>query len=238
MAQQLPFDFSTLTPATVEVLRSAKRRTIALEVHPNLRVILRAPVRCPEAVIRTFLRSRAEWVTQQLAHFRALPPRPTLAPIALASRQRLLGVAFEIRLMPDASTGLQYDPGVLSVNGRHARDTAATARALIEWYRQQARTLFESLVDAWHAHPRFARYERPSLKIRAMRSRWGSLSTRSGMTLNLLLIHAPLSAIEYVVVHELCHLRYRGHGREFYGLMDSVLPDWRARKLLLEASTG
>ena len=71
-----------------------------------------------------------------------------------------------------------------------------------------------------------------------MLRRMGSLSTRSGMTLNLLLIHAPLSAIEYVVVHELCHLRYRGHGREFYGLMDSVLPDWRTRKLLLEASTG
>ncbi|MSQ67859.1 MAG: M48 family peptidase [Gammaproteobacteria bacterium] len=238
MEQQLPLDFSTPAAPTVEVLRSAKRRTISLEVQPNLRVILRAPVRCPQAVLQAFLRSRAAWMTQQLAHFRDLPPRPTLAPDAMASRQRLLGVEFAVRLAPEAPTGLCYEAGVLSLNGRHARDPQARARALIGWYRSQARTRFESLVDTWHAHPRFRRYARPPLKIRAMRSRWGSLSTRTGMTLNLLLIHAPLAAIEYVVVHELCHLRYRGHGRGFYGLLESVLPDWRARKLLLEASVA
>jgi predicted metal-dependent hydrolase len=99
-----------------------------------------------------------------------------------------------------------------------------------------ARRLFERLIDQWHSHPRFQRYPRPPLKIRAMRSRWGSLSPRTGMCLNLLLIHAPLAAIEYVVVHELCHLRYRGHGKGFYGVLESVLPDWRARKKCLETS--
>ena len=112
----------------------------------------------------------------------------------------------------------------------------AVRRALDTWYRARAATEFTALLDHWHAHPRFARYPRPALNIRAMRTRWGSLGTRRGMTLNLALIQAPHACIEYVVVHELCHLRFHGHGRGFYGLLETVMPDWRARKTLLEAS--
>ena len=141
-----------------------------------------------------------------------------------------------MRLLPAAPIGVAFADGVLELRGRHAKDEAAVARALLDWYRQEARRLFERLIDQWHSHPRFQRYPRPPLKIRAMRSRWGSLSPRTGMCLNLLLIHAPLASIEYVVVHELCHLRYRGHGKGFYGVLESVMPDWRARKTALEAS--
>ena len=55
------------------------------------------------------------------------------------------------------------------------------------------------------------------------------------MSLNLALIHAPLDCIEYVVVHELCHLRYHGHGRGFYQLLEVLMPDWKARRQTLEA---
>jgi len=232
MSEQLQFDLSPPTPA-VEIRRSA-RRTLSVEVHPDLRVILRAPLRCPESLVQQFLSSRQAWIERQQAHFRARTPTPRLA--TGAPRHRWLGQSFSLRLLPTASGEPRFQDGVLELRGRHARDEAAATRALLEWYRAEARRLFERLIDQWHSHPRFQRYPRPPLKIRAMRSRWGSLSPRTGMCLNLLLIHAPLPAIEYVVVHELCHLRYRGHGRGFYGVLESVLPDWRTRRQLLEAS--
>jgi predicted metal-dependent hydrolase len=87
--------------------------------------------------------------------------------------------------------------------------------------------------------------------VRKMTSRWGSLGgpvrrgalrwpgvsprTASRMTLNLALIRAPRECSEYVVVHELCHLEHRGHGRDFYRLMDQQLPDWPERKRRLES---
>jgi predicted metal-dependent hydrolase len=234
MNEQLQFELSPPAPA-IEIRRSA-RRTVSIEVHPDLRVILRAPLRCPESVIHQFLASRREWIARQLSHFRTRAPRPRLEPANTAQRHCRLGQSFELRLVPEAASGLRFDADVLELRGRHARDDAAVGRALLDWYRSEARQLFERLVDQWHGHPRFQRYLRPPLKIRAMRSRWGSLSPRTGMTLNLLLIHAPLAAIEYVVVHELCHLRYSGHGKGFYGLLEGVMPDWRARKQLLEAS--
>jgi len=123
------------------------------------------------------------------------------------------------------------------VIGGPAASRLETARQVYAgWSRAQAAVEFTALLDTWHSHPRFARYPRPALAIRAMRTRWGSLGTHRGMSLNLALIEAPRTCIEYVVVHELCHLRYHGHGRGFYRLLEAVLPDWRARKRALEAS--
>ena len=234
MPEQLQFDLTSPAPP-IEIRRSA-RRTLSIEVHPDLRVILRAPLRCPESLIEQFLASRQAWIERQQAHFRTQGPRPRRSPANAAQGHRWLGQSFSLRLLPAAPAGVHFVDGVLELRGRHAKDEAAVARALLDWYRQEARRLFERLIDQWHSHPRFQRYPRPPLKIRAMRSRWGSLSPRTGMCLNLLLIHAPLAAIEYVVVHELCHLRYRGHGKGFYGVLESVLPDWRARKKCLETS--
>jgi predicted metal-dependent hydrolase len=217
----------------IEIRRSA-RRSFGIEVHPDLRVIVRAPLRCPESIILQFLASRQAWIARQQAHSRSQPPRPS--PTPAAQRRSPVGQAFALRLLPGAAAGVQFADGVLEVRGRHACSEAAVARAVLAWYQQEARRIFEQLVDQWHGHPRFQRYPRPPLRIRAMRSRCGSLSPRTGMCLNLLLIHAPLAAIEYVVVHELCHLRYRGHGKGFYSVLDAVLPDWRARRKLLEAS--
>ena len=72
--------------------------------------------------------------------------------------------------------------------------------------------------------------------VRAMQSRWGSLSAAGTMTLNVNLIRAPRACIEYVVTHELCHVEYRDHDARFYRLLERVLPDWKTRKQRLEAA--
>ncbi|MGE3772504.1 MAG: M48 family metallopeptidase [Gammaproteobacteria bacterium] len=240
-AAQQAFDFdavATGAPATsprwtVDVRRS-RRRSLSVEVHADLRVIARAPLHCPEAAITAFIASREAWIARQLEHFAHRPP-VLEARYADGETHWFLGEPLQLRLAPQARHVIARRPGVLEVGGARVADAARTARAVQHWFREQARIVFGELLLQWQAHPRFARYPVPALKIRLMRTRWGSFSPRTGMTLNLVLIHAPRPAIEYVVVHELCHHRYRGHGKGFYALMDAVLPDWRARKRLLEA---
>ncbi len=234
MSQQLELELAPPAPV-VEIRRSPRRRSLSIEVHPDLRVILRVPARCPEVLAQQFLASRGDWIDRQLAHFRQQPPRRALEVPREGMRLALLGQTIRVRRLPEARSGLEFANGELLLRGRHAANDKAAAAALLRWFQGEARVLFERLIDHWHVHPRLARYARPPLKIRAMRSRWGSLSPRTGMTLNLLLVHAPLAAIEYVVVHELCHLRYHGHGKGFYGLLEAVLPDWKARKKLLNS---
>jgi len=88
--------------------------------------------------------------------------------------------------------------------------------------------------------PLIDRYEKAlqvsvkDIRFRHMKTRWGTCNTRSHcICLNLELARRPAEALEYVVAHELAHLRVPGHGKRFYALMDEVMPDWRARKLTL-----
>ena len=220
-----------------ELLRHPRRRNLAIEVHADLRVVVRAPARYPAAEIEHFVAERAAWIETQLAHFRRRGP--LLAPrlrYVDGEAHPYLGQHYPLALRPAAPDGVVFEDACLRIGGAATRTASDVRRALDAWYRTRAAIEFTTLLDHWHAHPRFARYPRPALNIRAMRTRWGSLGSRRGMTLNLALIQAPRSCIEYVVVHELCHLRFHGHGRGFYDLLAAVMPDWRARKTLLEAS--
>ena len=232
---QEAFDFDAVAPRWRVDIRRSRRRTLSLEVHADLRVIARAPLHCPDVAIEAFIASRQHWIARQLEHFAQRPPALE-THYADGETHWFLGEPLQLRLAPRSKTAIAHRPGVLEVGGARVADAAHTARAVQHWYRAQARSVFIELILRWQAHPRFARYPVPELKIRLMRTRWGTFSPRTGMTLNLALIHAPLAAIEYVVVHELCHYRYRGHGKGFYALMDAVLPDWRERKRLLESS--
>lgn len=229
---------STATPARCDYvvdLRRSRRRTLSIEVHPDLSVVARAPLHCPQSTIDAFLASRQRWIARQLEHFRTRPP-VIEARYADGETHWYLGEALQLRLLPRAAAGITRRAGVLEVGGARVADARRTARAVQAWYKHEANALFTALIERWQQHPRFARYPVPALRVRLMRTRWGSFSPRTGMTLNLALIHAPLAAIEYVVVHELCHHRYHGHGKGFYALLEAVLPDWRARKRLLETS--
>ena len=220
-----------------ELRRSAKRRSLSIEVHPDLRVVVRAPQRLPTRDIEAFIAARALWLAAQLEQFRSAPRLPLRVPTyADGATHYYLGRPHRLQLDPSARHGVERQDDSLVIGGRAARDGLATHHALSHWYRARAQEEFTTILAAGYLHPRFQRYACPALQIRTMRSRWGSLGARRGMTLNLVLIQAPRECIEFVVMHELCHLRYHGHGKGFYTLLDVVCPDWRARKRLLEDS--
>jgi predicted metal-dependent hydrolase len=75
----------------------------------------------------------------------------------------------------------------------------------------------------------------PPLRVRAMRTRWGSLAPSGTVTLNAELVRATSEQLDYVIFHELCHLRVRGHGRDFYGELARYVPEWRRVRRALHA---
>ena len=109
------------------------------------------------------------------------------------------------------------------------------------WYvRRARRELPRRLEVCWASlreGGRFACGDRPLpiLRIKRMRSRWGSMSPRGAMSLRHDLIRAPEECIDYVIVHELCHLVHPNHGREFWALVEQLVPDWKRRKRRLQA---
>lgn len=235
-----------------EIRRSTRRRTLAIEVHPEPRVIVRAPSGWPAAQIAARLAERTAWIGRHVQRFRglaaALPPPPGYVTGDLL---HYLGELHRLEVGTAGRPGVARHPGVLRVGVPAGAGPDRVRRALETWYRARAQELFAVLVEEQFGWFRDRGHPVPALTIRKMTTRWGTLAgpvRRGGLpwsaarprgasrlTLNLVLVRAPRECSEYVVVHELCHLEHRGHGRNFYRLMDQRLPDWPERKRRLES---
>lgn len=105
-----------------------------------------------------------------------------------------------------------------------------------KWYKRQAQEIFSTILDnCWSLFEAWG-YIKPVFKVRKMRTRWGSMSSQGKMSLNLDLIKMPYKCIEYVIIHELCHLKHHNHGKGFYAALVKRLPDWKELKKILEES--
>jgi predicted metal-dependent hydrolase len=120
--------------------------------------------------------------------------------------------------------------GRIIVTTRNEPNEAKTKKLLQSWYRMRADILFNDRLVACHEIAAREGIPVPELRIRKMRSRWGSYSSKGVVTLNLFLIMTPVECLDYVILHELCHYKVGGHGPPFWTLLARMLPDCRQRK--------
>jgi predicted metal-dependent hydrolase len=217
-----------------EVRFLASRQTLGIEVHPDSRVVVRAPLGCPETLIAERVRKRAAWISRQLAEFERYHPRTPARQYVNGESHLYLGRQYRLKLLSSDTRGVKLTRGRLLVSLPGEPDPERVKALLHRWYLDRARAVFGEVLDASLRH--FKGVEHPRLIVRAMQSRWGSLSRAGTMTLNVNLVRAPRLCIEYVVVHELCHIKYRDHDARFFKLLGQVMPDWEQRKQRLEAA--
>jgi predicted metal-dependent hydrolase len=208
------------------------RHTLGIEVHPDRRVVVRAPTGCAEAVITQRVRKRAGWISRQLADFQRYSPRTPQRQYVSGETHLYLGRQYRLKLVAGEPASVRMNRGQLVATLPGRADSERVKAMLHRWYLDRAMAVFKKVLDEYL--PRFKGHHAPRLMVRALRSRWGSLSPAGTMTLNANLVRAPRACIEYVVAHELCHLKHRDHDAGFYRLMGRVMPDWEARKQRLE----
>ena len=112
-------------------------------------------------------------------------------------------------------------------------------RMVTKFLDRQCKTVYNEILE--ELYPLFRKYgvAMPVLRIRDMKTRWGSCLVKKGViTLNKHLIEAPRNCIEYVIMHELCHFIYPNHSKQFYSFLSMLMPDWRERKTILDKSTA
>ncbi len=222
-----------------EVVERPGRRTLGIEVHPNGRVLALVPKNCQASVIEQKLRLRSGWISRQLAMFSRYERGVARPHYVSGESHRYLGRQYRLRVAPNdpdlGSDRVQLLRGELFVAGPDRLPPVRVKELLRRWYLQRAREVFSDVLDAsFHVWARRG-YEPPRIVVRDMRSRWGSLSPAGQMTLNSRLVQAPRRCIEYVIVHELCHLMHSNHGPAFISLLGRVMPDWQLRKERLES---
>ena len=216
-------------------LSYSNRKSIEIAVHPNGLVTVKAPEETDKNLIQRRVYKRARWIRRQIRYFAQFDPRTPERRFVGGESHLYLGKKYRLKIRQAETDKVLLKHGffhIATVNN----EPEHIAILLEEWYRSKANIYFLKVFEeCWYPfHKKVV--DKPTLKIRNMKTRWGSLSSKGSLTLNLELIKAPRECIEYVVIHELCHLFHPNHGAEFYNLLERMLPDWIKRKHKLEMS--
>lgn len=210
------------------------RNTMEIAVHPNRRVIVKAPIGTELHNIKDRLTRRARWIKHQLDYFGQFTPRTPPRQYVGGESHLYLGRQYRLKIEKGEVNQVKLVRGYfqITVNGDPVPDQVK--RLLDKWYRRKAGEWFQEVLS--RCLPEFERLgvTTPTLAIRRMKTRWGSLSPNGTLTLNVDLIRAPRECIEYVVTHELCHMKHRQHDSAFYRMLEQHMPDWEKRKHKLE----
>lgn len=224
---QQEFTLTVAGRSLTVVMRASRRRSLKLGVTPKGEVDVRVPLQVPKREVLAFLREHEAWLLEQLQRVERV--RAHAAHVFM-----WLGQPYEV--VPAKGRGVRFDDDARCVHvPEHWSDDERVA-GLEAFRRAQARVYFQQRID--HFFPRFERFASrvPILRVKNMRTRWGSLSSLGYINLSLALSqHAP-ALVDVVVIHELCHLKHMDHGAGFQALMDKNEPRWRELQAQLQAS--
>ncbi len=208
-----------------------RQRRLAVLVSPAGDVEVRAPLAASQSQIDALLRRHSQWLRDCRERAAASPPVPEALRYADDAEFWYLGEVWHLRLREGRGADAHGASRQLSL-GVNDCQPQRVKQALWRWYRQRAAEDFSTRLARCCADLPWSQSV-PPLRLRAMRSRWGSCSSR-GICLNTRLIQAPPACIDMVIVHELCHLREMNHSPRFYALMDAAMPDWRRHSQRLD----
>lgn len=220
------------TEINYELLRM-NRRSLEIAVHPDKNVVVKAPKTSTLEAIEGKIKKRARWIKRQIAYFNQFYPRTPDRKYVGGESHLYLGRKYRLKIEISDKNKVLLKNGYFYIE-TISRELEHIEKLMNSWYRRRAKMYLSKIFDdCWDDFNR-GDLNKPNLKLQKMDKRWGSLSAKGQLTLNLNLIQTPKECIEYVIIHELCHLIHHNHGTEFYKLLDRTLPDWLKRKHKLE----
>jgi predicted metal-dependent hydrolase len=210
------------------------RATMAITVFPDNSIRVIAPKGTSQDEIEVRLRKRARWIVRQILHFEQFRPRSPERRYVGRETHLYLGRQYRLKLRKSTEEEVKLKGPFLYVATPECHEPNVVKRLVSRWYREKGRARITDRFELISA--RFEKMGRrpPAPIFRLMPRRWGSLSRGGRISLNPDLIRAPTTCIDYVITHELVHLIHRHHGPAFYGLLETLMPDWRHRKKRLE----
>ena len=213
-------------PREYELRRSA-RRTLAITVEPSGRLVVSAPQELIVERIETVLQRRREWIRRRSREVMALPRQPSPREWVSGETHRYLGRQYRLRVRRGADARVRLTGAFFLVTVPDARDARLVRRMMDRWFLEHARETFTRRLDAVVRNATRLRLKKsPPLLVRKLRTRWGSCSPEGRILMNVEAVRLPTPCIDYLLLHELCHLRVPNHGPRFWRLLDTCMPDW------------
>jgi len=206
----------------------SRRRSISIIVSPGKNVTVRVPMRASLKTIEKFVQDKASWIRKHLNSKPGIRLADTEKKYTDGETHLFMGKEYLLRKTVSATPYIRLCNNEI-VAGQSNIDNSQKTRALLaRWYIQKAREIFDVMLE--ETLRRYADYGfSPSrLVVRSLKSRWGSCTSKGMITLNSELIKLDRVFIEYVIIHELCHLKYHNHGKDYYRLLGELVPDYKS----------
>ncbi|WP_259372424.1 M48 family metallopeptidase [Ideonella azotifigens] len=208
---------------------------IAIHVEPDGRVLVDAPESASVADVLAAVKKRARWVSQHVAAAKARLAHVLPREYVSGESLHYLGRRYRLKVIvaAGATAEARMRGAFIAVSVPEHGDAATIRGALDAWYRQRARELFAVRLAAVAAPLRWVK-QLPPTRLQFMTVQWGSCSPSGRITLNPLLVKTPRECIDYVLLHELCHLLHHNHSPKFYQALNRHMPNWQAVKEKLD----
>lgn len=214
-----------------QLKRSAKRRTLSIQIKHN-HVIVRAPTQLSNTEIAQFVSSKVSWINRQLAKQSQLISQ--IQKPLQDHKIKLFGSTYNIHATQAKQSDLKVQGNIieLTYSTRCVKPQVTQQHYLMYWHKKELTQYLERSLAHFQ---QVMQLQARSYKVRLYKSRWGSCNNKGELSFNTLLAGAPKWVIDYVVVHELAHLRYLHHKNVFWQLVAQYYPDYQKAKDWLRA---
>lgn len=208
-------------------------KNLNLRIYPDGSVRVSANRRVPIREIEAFLIGHEDFIRNAQSRFRE---QPQAAPQQYVTGERLpfLGEALELQVVSGEREAAALENGKLVLTLKNPEDFSRREKLVNRFWDTQCQAVFPEILQECYPLFQDLGVPYPTLRIRSMKSRWGSCLPGKGIiTLSKQLLAAPRECIRYVVVHEYCHFLHPNHGKGFHALLADRMPDWKERKIRL-----
>lgn len=210
-----------------------ERKAMEIAIEPPDIITVTAPIGTKEEQIFEKVSSKGRWIIQKLYSFKHMNYHPINREFVNGESFMYLGRNYSMQIILDSSV---KNPEVKLYRGRFVitlsyKNDEVIRKCMEQWYRNKSN---EVIIQRVKYYKRFFNIEPTSIKVKEQKKRWGSCTAKNELLFNWRSIMAKSNALDYIIVHEMCHMVYKDHSKEFWGLLASILPDYEVRKKWLK----
>lgn len=224
------------TERSIEYILTRKAvKNLNMRIKPEGQIFVSANRLVPVKYIDDFVLAHESSIGRILDKYAKIMEN-SIQPLQYVSGEKVRFLGEELHLLLEESKveGVDKWGGFLILRVKDTTDFTKKEKVMKRWLKRKEREVFEEICTKLYPLVKNYGVKYPLIKIRDMKSRWGSCQPQRGIiTLNGKMIVAPREAIEYVVLHELVHFIHPNHSKDFYGMVENLMPDWKERKALL-----
>lgn len=218
------------------VIERKKIKNIKLRVLPGGRVRMSVPYGVAKSWVDEYLQRKLSWIEKALAYYQERSDHEADTIVQNGASARILGRPMTIIVKPSKVYKIEQKEDVIYIQSPVSDDQLAMQRQYQRWLHRESKKYFCEVINRWY--PVVAPYdvEKPRLQVKKMKTRWGSCSpAHNKINLNSTLYKKTPDCIDYVVLHELSHLIYPYHNKEFYEFLTLHMPNWHEYKKVLNS---